>query len=141
MKSFTICLRWFNISFACIFQWLMWCFCFLENSSFILIICLIFFFFLYYEEVEDAIRCRKYHSRLNLKMMSLFFYSFHIVWIFFMMNCRIVFIERCLRTFICVFKNVFNILTTYRKHFDIIDFSILLSVFSSAIDLYNDDFV
>ena len=36
-------------------------------------------FFLYYEEVESATRCRKLRSRSNLKIMSLFFYSFYIV--------------------------------------------------------------
>ena len=70
-----------------------------------------------------------------------FFYSFHIVWIFFMMNCKIMFIDCCLRAFIWMFENVFNASTTYRKRFDTIDFNILFNVFNNAIDLYDDDFM
>ena len=70
-----------------------------------------------------------------------FFYSFHNVWIFFMMSYKIVFINRCLRAFIWIFKNVFNVSTIYWKHFDTIDFNILFNMFNNAIDLYDDDFV
>ena len=72
MKSFAICSRWFDVSFACIFRWSIWYFCFSKNFSFILTICLILFFFSCYEEVENATRCRRFRSRLNSKMMSFF---------------------------------------------------------------------
>ena len=61
----------------------MWCFCFLENSSFILAIYLIFFFFLCYEEVEDATRCRRLRLRSNSKMMSFFSFVHFILCEFF----------------------------------------------------------
>ena len=70
----------------------------------------------------------------------LFFCSFHIVWIFFIMNCKIVFIERCLRALIWMFKNVFNISTTYWIRSNTINFNILFNVFNNAIDLYNENF-
>ena len=70
-----------------------------------------------------------------------FFCSFHIVWIFFMMSCKIVFIDYCLRVFNWIFENVLNVSTIYWKRFDIIDFSILFNVFNNAIDLYDNNFV
>ena len=70
-----------------------------------------------------------------------FFYLFHIMWIFFVMNCKIVFINRCLRAFIWIFENMFNILIAYWKQFNTIDFNILFNMFNNAINLYNDDFV
>ena len=69
-----------------------------------------------------------------------FFYSFYIMWIFFVMNCRIVFIERCLRALIWMFENVFNVSTTYRMRSNTINFNILFNVFNNAIDLYNKNF-
>ena len=71
----------------------------------------------------------------------LFFYSFYIVWIFFIMNCKIVFINYYLRAFIWMFENMFNVSTAYRKHFNTINFNVLFNVFNNAIDLYNNNFV
>ena len=78
----------------------MWCFYFSENLSFILTVCLIFFFFLCYEEVENAIRCRKFRSRLNLKMMSFFFFVHFISCEFFLWWIA----RSCLSIVVCVFS-------------------------------------
>ena len=69
-----------------------------------------------------------------------FFYSFYIVWIFFVINYKIVFIKRCLRALIWMFENIFNVLTTYRMRSNTIDFNILFNVFNNAIDLYDENF-
>ena len=100
----------------------------------------IFFFMLWRSRRCDTLS--KISFTFKFKNDVIFFFcSFYIVWIFFVMNCKIMFIDCCLRAFIWVFKNVFNALMTYQKYFDTIDFNILFNVFNNATDLYDDDFV
>ena len=57
--------------------------------------------FFCYEEVECAT------SHLNfINDIILFFCSFSIIWTFFVISCKIVFINYCLRALIYVFKNI-----------------------------------
>ena len=70
----------------------------------------------------------------------LFFCSLYIVWIFSVMNCKVVFTERCLRALIWMFESVFNVSTTYRMRSNTIDFNILFNMFNNAIDLYDESF-
>ena len=98
MKNSAICSRWFDVSSACTFRWLIWYFYFSENFLFILTICLIFFFFSCYEEVENATRCRKFRSHSNLKIMSFFFFIHFISCEFFSWWI----VRSCLSIVVCV---------------------------------------
>ena len=101
----------------------------------------IFFFFILWRSWECDMLL-KISLTFKFKNDIIFFFcSFYIVWIFFVISCKIVFIDRCLRIFIWMFKNVFNVLMMYRKRSDIIDFSILFNMFNNIINLYDNDFV
>ena len=98
MKSFTICLCWLNVSFACTSRWSMWCFCFSENSSLILAVCLIFFSFSCYKKIENATCCRRLRSRSNSKVMSFFSFVHFILCEFFLWWTA----RSCLSIVVCV---------------------------------------
>ena len=71
----------------------------------------IFFFILWKSRICDTLSKTSLTFKLK-KDIIFFFYLFHIVWIFFVMNCKIMFIKRCQCALICVFENVFNVSTT-----------------------------
>ena len=99
-----------------------------------------FFFILWRNRMCDTLLKASLTFKLK-KDVILFFCLLYIVWIFFVMNCKIVFIERCLHAFIWVFENVFNVSTMYRMRLNTIDFKILFNIFNNAIDLYDDNFM
>ena len=100
----------------------------------------IFFFFMLWRKWKcDTLSKTSLTFKLRNDIIF-FFCSFYIVWIFFVMNCKIVFINRCLRAFIWMFESVFSASTTYRMYLNTIDFNILFNVFNNAIDLYDENF-
>ncbi len=62
--------------------------------------------------------------------------SFHTVCIFFIISCKIIFIDLCLQTFIWIFNIELQAFTTFYKCLNTMNFSTLLNVLSNTIDLY-----
>ena len=72
--------------------------------------------------------------KLN-RNITFFFELFQIMWIFFVINCNAVLINRYFLTFICVFDSVACVSRTYRICFDIVDSTSCL-VYSTTLSIY-----
>ena len=96
----------------------------------------VFFIFMLCRNLRCVIKLKTFSSfKINIIVIN-FLWSFYIVWIFFVINCRVVFIDWCLRVFIWMFDNFSHVSKTLRKRFDIIDSNILFKLSNNAINLY-----
>ena len=77
----------------------------------------VFYIFMSCKNLRYVIKLKTFSSfKINIVIIS-FLWLFHIVWIFFVINCKIVFIDRCLRVFIWMFDNFSHVSRTLRKLF------------------------
>ena len=79
----------------------------------------------------NALFSFKLSSEITFLLISL-----HTMCIFSVISCKVVFVDLCLQTLIWMFNIKLHTSTTFYKRSNIMNFSILLSVLNSTIDLY-----
>ncbi len=73
----------------------------------------------------------RFSSETTFLLMSL-----HTMCIFFIISCKVIFVDLCLWILIWIFNIELHIYTTFHRCSNMMNFSILLNVLNSTIDLY-----
>ncbi len=136
-KSLVICQRLRCFSSLCSHWLWSWCVDFSESSSQIQeAVWELFFFFMSCKSLLCATLLNAFFSFKLSSETTLLFISLYTMCIFSVISCRVVFVDLCLQVLIWMFNIKLHVSTTFCKHSNMMNFSILLSMLNSTIDLY-----